>query len=117
MYESRGRKAVGDLGATIVTILQAPLAGIRLNRDYDTLLVWLNRLVIKTLVFLFIFFQEVQRLCFFLESQSLRKKGSGTYFHNLLKSEDPDAMTTHKACGVLLYGKTIVNRWIGYNNQ
>ena len=42
MYESRGRKAVGDLGATIVTILQAPLAGIRLNRDYDTLLVWLN---------------------------------------------------------------------------
>ena len=41
MYEGRGKKAVGDLAATIVTIFQAPLAGTRLNRDYDTLLVWL----------------------------------------------------------------------------
>ena len=45
------------------------------------------------------------------------KKGSGTYWHNLLKSEDSDPMTTHKACGVLLGGKTIGNKWIGYNNQ
>ena len=41
MYEGRGRKAVGDLAATIVTILQAPMAGTRLNRGYDALLVWL----------------------------------------------------------------------------
>ena len=45
------------------------------------------------------------------------EKGDGIYWHNLLKSGDPDLMSTHKACGVIIGGKTIGNKWIGYNNQ
>ena len=45
------------------------------------------------------------------------EKGDGIYWHNLLRNEDPDMMTTHKACGVIIGGKTIGNKWIGYNNQ
>ena len=45
------------------------------------------------------------------------EKGDGIYWPNLKRNEDPDIMTTHKACGVIIGGKTIGNKWVGYNNQ
>jgi len=43
--------------------------------------------------------------------------GDGIFWKNLLKNEDADVQTMHKACPILEGIKTIGNKWIGYNNQ
>ena len=43
--------------------------------------------------------------------------GDGIFWKNLLKNDDPDVQTMHKACPILEGTKTIGNKWIGYNNQ
>lgn len=44
-------------------------------------------------------------------------KGSGVMWYNLFRNGDPDMITIHKACAVLLGNKWIGNKWIGYNGQ
>ena len=45
------------------------------------------------------------------------EKGAGIIWHNLMRNEDPDVQTTHRACPILEGMKTIGNKWIGYNSQ
>ena len=45
------------------------------------------------------------------------EKGDGIVWHNLFRNGDPDLLTTHAACPVLLGNKWIGNKWIGYNAQ
>ena len=43
--------------------------------------------------------------------------GAGIMFKNLLRNEDVDVQSIHRACPILEGTKTIGNKWIGYNNQ
>ena len=45
------------------------------------------------------------------------EKGDGIYWHNLLRRNAPDYHLTHKACPIILGGKWICNKWIGYDDQ
>ena len=44
-------------------------------------------------------------------------KGDGILWYNLFRNEDPDILTRHSACPVLLGNKWIGNKWIGYSAQ
>ena len=45
------------------------------------------------------------------------EKGSGLLWYNLFRNADPDLLTQHNACAVMLGNKWIGNKWIGYNAQ
>jgi len=45
------------------------------------------------------------------------EKGSAIFWHNLMTDSEPDALTQHAACAVLLGNKWIGNKWVGYNAQ
>ena len=45
------------------------------------------------------------------------EKGDGIFWYNLLRRNAIDIHSNHKACSVLLGGKWICNKWIGYNQQ
>ena len=43
--------------------------------------------------------------------------GDGIVWYNLFRNADPDIQSLHSACAVLLGGKWIGNKWVGYNPQ
>ena len=45
------------------------------------------------------------------------EKGSAIFWHNLKTDSEPDVLTQHAACAVLLGNKWIGNKWVGYNAQ
>ena len=44
-------------------------------------------------------------------------KGSALFWYNIFTDSDPDILTQHTACPVLLGNKWICNKWVGYNAQ
>ena len=48
---------------------------------------------------------------------AFQEQGDGILFYNLLRRKAPDYHLTHKACPVILGGKWICNKWIGYKSQ
>ena len=45
------------------------------------------------------------------------EKGSGIFWYNRFKNNDPDVSTGHTACPILLGNKWIGNKWVSYNAQ
>jgi len=45
------------------------------------------------------------------------EKGSSLFWYNTFTDSDPDILTQHAACPVLLGNKWIGNKWVGYNAQ
>ena len=48
---------------------------------------------------------------------SFPEKGSGIYWHNLLRRKSLDHRSVHKACPVILGTKWMCNKWIGSDAQ
>ncbi|XP_076304293.1 prolyl 4-hydroxylase subunit alpha-2-like isoform X3 [Tachypleus tridentatus] len=45
------------------------------------------------------------------------KKGAAVFWWNLYKNGDPDLLTRHGGCPVLIGSKWVVNKWFRYNSQ
>ena len=43
--------------------------------------------------------------------------GDGMVWYNLFRNADPDVQSIHGACPILLGGKWIGNKWVGYIPQ
>ena len=102
--------------ATLVAIIQSPWAGVYFRiTDYNG---WTT---IKTMFngdrIQFYLFLGGATIWPYIGVSVFPDKGDGIFWYNLVKSKFQDNHLTHKACPVVLGGKWICNKWIGYDAQ
>ena len=106
-----------DRAATIVTIIQSPLAGLHFYQIFIIYCIILPHVNNKQFRFNVYFLLGGATIHPYIGVSTFPERGDGIFWYNLLRSKDLDVHLTHKACPVILGAKWICNKWIGYYGQ